>query len=146
MKKNGTFNSSKPEDDLYEMLCNIFGKEHIFRQFKSERYPFSCDFYIDSEDLFIECNYGWMHGGHFFDENSSEDQAKLNYWKNKNTEFYDNAIRNWTIRDKKKADIASKNALHMLVFWTQDEGKYWINSYADAHQMLGNSQYNIIER
>ena len=103
-------------------------------------------FYIDSEDLFIECNYGWMHGGHFFDENSSEDQEKLNYWKNKNTEFYDNAIRNWTIRDKKKADIASKNALHMLVFWTQDEGKYWINSYADAHQMLSNSQYNIVER
>ena len=30
---------------------------------KYDRYPFACDFYISSLDLFIECNYHWTHGG-----------------------------------------------------------------------------------
>jgi len=32
-----------------------------------------CDFYIPSEDLFIELNRHWSHGGHFYDPNNIED-------------------------------------------------------------------------
>ena len=76
-KKNGTFNSSKPEEDYYNLLKEKYGEEDVVRQYRDERYPFACDFYIKSLDLFIECNYSWTHGGHPFDENNEEDLKLL---------------------------------------------------------------------
>lgn len=48
LKKHNTFNTSKPEIKLYKLLCNIYGKENIKREYKSDKYPFHCDFYIVS--------------------------------------------------------------------------------------------------
>lgn len=53
---------SKAEDVIYEELCSIYGKENIIRQYKSNVYPFHCDFYIQSEDLYIEYQGSWTHG------------------------------------------------------------------------------------
>ena len=61
-KLNGTFKTSKQEDKVYEILCEKFTKDDIVRQYKSNKYPFSCDFYIKSLDLYIECNFSWTHG------------------------------------------------------------------------------------
>lgn len=54
--KNGTFNSSKPEDEFYEALAAKFGADDILRQYRDARYPFRCDFYVKSIDTFIELN------------------------------------------------------------------------------------------
>ena len=70
---NGTFNTSKPEEDAYVLLCDHFSKDDVIRQYYSEKYPFNCDFYIKSLDTYIECNFNWTHGGHWFDENNEED-------------------------------------------------------------------------
>ena len=72
-KKNNSFSTSKPEDRVYAFLCKRFNVDDVIRQFKSEKYPFNCDFYIKSLDFYIECNFSWTHGGHFFDESSKED-------------------------------------------------------------------------
>lgn len=57
-KKNHTFNTSKPEEEYYKMLCDKYGEQDVERNYnKDSRYPFLCDFYIKSLDLFIECNY-----------------------------------------------------------------------------------------
>ena len=54
---NHTFNSSKPEDDYYQALVLEYGADDIERQYnKDPRYPFACDFYIKSLDIFIELN------------------------------------------------------------------------------------------
>lgn len=59
---HGTFNISQPEEDFYNNLIQLFSKDNIIRQYNtrlfenSERYPFACDFYIKSLDLFIELN------------------------------------------------------------------------------------------
>ena len=55
-KLNNSFNTSQPEEMFYDELCKIFDKEDIYRQYKEIRYPFDCDFYIKSLDLFIELN------------------------------------------------------------------------------------------
>ncbi len=56
-RANGTFNTSKPEDAIYKILLDNFGEEDVIRQYRDEcRYPFNCDFYIRSLDLFIELN------------------------------------------------------------------------------------------
>lgn len=73
-RKNKTFNSSKPEDKLYEELVTRYGKDDVVRQYiDRERYPFPCDFYIKSQDLFIEYNGTFEHGDKPFDPQSATD-------------------------------------------------------------------------
>ena len=122
LKKNHTFNISKPENESYKLLKDKY--PDVKYQYKSEKYPFACDFYIPSLDLYIECNYHWTHGGHPFNENCLEDQEKLKLWKSKNTKFYNNAINTWTIRDPNKRKIASMNDLNLLEIWNIDELEY----------------------
>lgn len=55
-RKRGTFNASKPEDIYYSHLVEKYGADDVIRQYKDERYPFACDFYIKSKDTFIELN------------------------------------------------------------------------------------------
>ena len=116
-KLNGTFKTSKQEDKVYEILCEKFTKDDIVRQYKSNKYPFFCDFYVKSLDLYIECNFTWTHGGHWFNKNSKEDLDKVVYMKSKHSKYYDNAIETWTIRDVKKRECAEKNGLNFIVFW-----------------------------
>lgn len=118
-KINQSFNKSKPEDNYYEYLKTIYNEDDIIRQYKDERYPFACDFYIKSEDLFIECNYSWTHGGHLFNPDSKEDQKTLAEWqeKAKTSDFYKNAIETWTVRDTKKHETAKANNLNYEVLY-----------------------------
>lgn len=124
-KKNNTFNTSKSENLVYQELCNLFDKENIIRQFSDSRYPFSCDFYISNLDLFIECNFHWTHGFHWFNENDKEDLRILNLWKSKNSKYYQQAIYTWTNLDLRKRDMAKRNNLNYLVFWNLEEFYEW---------------------
>lgn len=100
----------------------------IEHQYKSSEYPFICDFYIPSLNLYIECNYFWTHGGHPFNKDNKEDINKLNYWKDKNTKFFNNAIETWTIRDINKRNIAKENNLNWIEFFNINELKEWLNN------------------
>ena len=126
-KKNHTFNSSNLEDKSYKLLLSRFNN-NVEYQYKSDQYPFVCDFYIPVIDTYIECNFHWTHSGHLFDKNSKEDQDKLESWKTKKTKYYDNAIETWTIRDVNKNDIAIKNNLNYLVFYSYDDLCNWVNN------------------
>ena len=86
----------------------------IIRQYSSDLYPYLCDFYIPSLNLYIELNNHWTHGPHPFDPNNEEDIKLLEYWKSKNTKFYDNAIKTWTERDVNKRQIAFNNNLNLI--------------------------------
>lgn len=122
-RKNNTFNTSKPEEETYILLCDKFGKDDILRQYKSKDYPFRCDFFIKHLDLLVECNYSWVHGGHPFDPSSREDIEKVEKWKSKCSKYYDNAIYTWTVRDINKLRIAKEKRANLKVVWTLDEAK-----------------------
>lgn len=117
--KNKSFNSSKPEEKLYHILLEKYGSKNVKRRYKEERYPFYCDFYIPSEDLFIELNNHWTHGGKPFDPDDIECQEKLKLWqeKSKQSKFYENAIKTWTERDVNKIKIAKENNLNYKLFY-----------------------------
>ena len=118
-RKNKTLNKSKIEIDSLNILIKKY--PDVISQYKDERYPFYCDFYIPSLDLFIECNYHWTHGGHPFNENNKEDQLILKSWKDKNTKYYNNAIITWTIRDVNKRNTAKENKLNYIEIWNTEE-------------------------
>ena len=94
------------------------------------RYPFECDFYIISKDLFIEYNGHWTHGRHSFNTNCKDDIELLNQWSKKSisSQFYKNAIEVWTIRDVKKRNTAKQNNLNYLEFFTMKQFNDWIST------------------
>lgn len=136
-KSHHTFNSSSIENLTYNLLLQIFLKEdieHNLKPYKDARYPYNCDFYIKSLDLFIECNYHWTHGKEPFNENKKEHLDKLNVWKEKakSSKFYQNAIYVWSVLDIRKRQYAMNNNLNWLCFYTIEEFKQWLNSLNDA--------------
>ena len=133
-KRNHTVNSSKAEAICYRLLCDKFGVNNVVHQYRNDdRYPFACDFYIKSKDLFIELNLHWSHGGRWFDAEDPLCQDKLSLWKDKQrsgSHYYECAIETWTVRDVKKHDTAIENQINYLVFWDNDltDFKQWLNS------------------
>ena len=135
-RKNGTFNSSKPEETLYRLLCDVFGVDDVIRQYVDEdRYSFHCDFYVASLDLFIELNASWAHGGHWFDPDNLDDLAKLAEWqdraKKKGSRYIRSAITVWTERDPMKLSYALEHHLNYLVFWDNNlaDARAWLASF-----------------
>lgn len=109
-KTNHSFNSSKIEEDFASWL--IENNIPFKRQYRSEKYPFACDFYFPDKDLYLEIQGTWTHGGHPFDLDNQEDLSVVEFWKSKETEFYDNAIRVWTETDPLKRKTAKENGLN----------------------------------
>jgi len=118
-KKNNSFNTSNPEEKMYKDLCNQYGEDNVIRQYRENRYPYTCDFYIPSEDLFIELNKHWTHGFRPFIESDDFCQNQLEIWqeKAKTSQFYKNAIYTWTVLDVKKQQIAKQNNLNYIVIY-----------------------------
>lgn len=123
MKQNKTFNSSKPEEDFYQALLLLFPKEDIKRQYRDSRYPFNCDFYIYSLDLFIELNLSWTHGGHKYDKKAKCDQLKEAFWreKAKTSKYYKLALDTWMHRDIIKIHTAKLNKLNYLMAYNNKD-------------------------
>ena len=123
-RKNKSFNNSIPEKMFWLYLVDKYGEDNVIPQYKEERYPFFCDFYIPSEDLFIELNFFFTHGGHPFDPNSIEDQNKVKYIKSKMLEgskMYRQYLYVWTILDPKKQKIAKENNLNYICLYDYDK-------------------------
>lgn len=133
--KNHSFNISYQEDICFELLKQKYSD--CIRQYKSDLYPYNCDFYIPSLDLYIEYNGSHYHHYHPFNENNEYDLNELNRLKEKaensnahkngKKSQYDNIIYTWTILDLKKRNIAQQNNLNYIEFWNINEVKEWIN-------------------
>ena len=116
---------SKASNDFYNFLLETYDINDIEREYKDKnRYPFFCDFYIKSEDLFIECNFHWTHGPHPFDSTSAEDNKLKKSWLSENSEFYKHAVYVWTDLDIRKQSIANKNKLNYQMVYIDQGGKY----------------------
>lgn len=118
MRMRGWYSKSKQEDDLYKKLCNHYSS--VLRWYKDvDRYPFFCDFYIPSEDLFIEYNGWWHHGPKPYDENDIESRLLLSSWEEKSIDNkqYKKAMYIWTERDVQKIQCMKDNQLNYVVIY-----------------------------
>ena len=136
-KKSNGWCRSKSEEYLDAKIIH----QHK-RNTKTPYYPWKVDFYVFDLDLYIEINAYWMHGGHWFDENNSEDQATLQKWINRNTEQDRYAIKIWTKSDLEKRDFAIKNNLNYVVLWNMNQIEQFIQDYNDGKQFVGFNDYN----
>lgn len=118
-RKNGTFATSKQELDLHDRLVKAFGENDVkWHYVSSTRYPWHCDFYIPSRDMFIELNASWTHNNHWY-RDDEHDREIINQWQRKNTKYYSRAVLTWKSYDVMKRKVAKKNNLNYVVFWDQ---------------------------
>lgn len=130
-KKNNSFKTSKIEKELEIKLKELF--PDLETQYKSELYPFNCDFYIPSLDLYIEYNGTWTHGWCFYDENNEDNRNTLETWKqlSEHSRFYQSAVETWTIRDIKKLNTAVENNLNYVAWFNEEQALDWIEKYKE---------------
>ena len=114
-RQNGSFGKSKEEDYIYEQLIKKY--PNTIRQYYSERYKHSCDFYIPDLDMFIEYQGFWSHGDHPYNPLNEEDQIRASKLKNHGTEFYTTAYEIWTQSDPQKREEAANNNLNYVEIW-----------------------------
>lgn len=115
-KKNNSFHVSSWEDICYRELVNKFGEDDVIRQYQSKEYPFNCDFYISTLNLYIELQFHWTHGKEPFDIHNPSHLKKLEIWKEKSkkSKYYKQAINVWTIHDIKKLSYRDKVNIKFL--------------------------------
>ena len=123
--ENKSFNTSNDEDIAYDFIKTKY--EDVQRQYKCDKYPYLCDFYIPSIDAYIECQFGWQHGNHPFDNNDINDINELNRMASKKSKYYDNVIDNWSIRDVEKRKTAQCNGLNYIEFWSLKDVLTWLS-------------------
>ena len=134
-KKNKSFNGSKEENLCYKLIKEKYPDTiHQFRD--NIRYPFNCDFYIPSLDLFIEYQGSEFHGYSPY-KGTEKDLQKIKLWKergdqicqneNKTNSRYYEMIKTWTIKDPLKRQTAKNNNLNYIEFWNINDVKEWLN-------------------
>ena len=126
--RNGTHNCSSIEDKIFILLNDKYSQ--VKRQYKCNKYPFACDFFVEPLDLYIECNFTWTHGFCLYDENDKSCIEKLKNWQEKaiTSNYYKNAIYTWTDLDVRKFNIAKENNLNYLVFYNEKQFMKWYNA------------------
>lgn len=121
------------ENKIYDLLVAKFGKDNVAVEYWSEKYPFPCDFYIKSFDLYIELNVFVQHGGHWFNPLSKDDVTKLAELteKSKTSSWAKRFIKIWAENDLLKKRTAEINDINYLVFWKQDLSDFmkWYNLF-----------------
>ena len=114
-------NSSVFEVFVYAELIKRFGADDILIDYGvhpyDARYPYSCDFYIRSADLFIELNMYFTHGGHWFDEQHGTDALRKQHLEQTDRARNRKFLSTWCVQDVRKRDAARKAGLNYLVFW-----------------------------
>lgn len=138
MKKNGTLGGSRSKAEIrcYELLKTKFpDSQYSYRD--DNRYPFNCDMYIPSQDLFIECHFGFAHGGEPFDSNNIKHLKEVERCNLKKEEVrfdgrkkisYSEKIKVWTVSDPKKLETFHKNNLNYKIFYTEKDFRDWFNN------------------
>ncbi len=136
-------NSSVFEVFAYAVLLKRFGVSDVLIDYGvhpyDERYPYPCDFYIHSIDLFIELNMHFTHGGHWFDVSNSADVLRQIHLKQTDRTRNRKFLSTWCVQDVRKRDAAKKAGLKYLVFWdgtTRHVGNTLVPNMADFNMWL----------
>ena len=120
-------NKSKEEQKCFNMLKEKF-PDAIQHYYDKERYPYNCDMYIPSKDIFIE--YQGYAGGHnkkpYMDtEEDRLELIELIIESNKHP-FNKRIINAWGCMDRIKRDKAKESNIILLEFFNVKEFKKWL--------------------
>lgn len=105
------------EKILNRKFDNVISKYRDTRYQRDTGYMYECDFYIPSEDLFIELNAHPSHHICPFNKNSDEHIALAEKYKNSDKKWENVIYESWVHRDTEKMECAIKNRLNYIVLY-----------------------------
>ena len=78
-------------------------------------------------------NLYFTHGFHWFNQDDSDDIAKLALWQERTNgnDLYSGAIKVWTILDPMKKETAEKNKINYVVLWNLEEIERYKNELSE---------------
>lgn len=123
---------NKYQRNFYNMLVEIFDTSYILKEYKSEKYPWFCDFYIKSKNLYVEYNFHWTHGPHPFDSTSKQDIELFNIYAARlkaGKSSYAQVIHTWCIDDRNKLKSALKNKLNYVTVYGNSFERMTVYAY-----------------
>lgn len=136
-------NSSVFEVFAYTALLEKFDASDILIDYGVHpydvRYPYPCDFYMASQDLFIELNMHFTHGGHWFDPLNDADMLRKRHLEQTDRVRNRKFLSTWCIHDIHKRNAARAAGLNYLVFWdgtTHHKGNTLVPNMADFNAWL----------
>lgn len=138
---------SDGENYIYDKLKEKYGAKDIERQYTDEeKYPYSADFYIPSENMIIEYSKHWTHGRKKYNPDDPQHQKEVEELKKAHNAFSDRAIDTWTRVDPEKEQTAKDAGYKYLVFYNMREFDKWFEDpsltyeeYADPDPMIYDS-------
>lgn len=134
-KKTG-YNSSKDELYIFDKLKKIW--PDVIMSYTDDRFinpntnrHFQLDFYIPSKDIGMNYNKTWTHFSEPYDENNPEHQKDVNWLRNKDGDYYKRTLKQWTITDPIKRQVAKEAGLKLIEWFNLREFNNW---YKDPTQ------------
>jgi len=122
--KHGVYDSphnSNEEQRLFKILkrkySEVIRSYRDIRYSRSSGYQFECDFYIPSEDLFIELNAHPSHGLHPYDKNNDNDRILAEKLSISTKPWESATYDTWCGRDPEKLEIARNNSLNYITLY-----------------------------
>ncbi|MEE0964904.1 MAG: hypothetical protein U0L73_12005 [Ruminococcus bromii] len=117
----------------FQQLVEKFGFDDVYLQYGlnpyDARYPYNCDIYVKSLDIFIELNFYFVHGKHWFDANSAKDVDQVRKWRDTGSCKCLKAIEIWTHNDVEKRAVAKQSGIKYLVFWYKNTAFYGLGEF-----------------
>ena len=114
---NDSYKKSKAEDEYGKTLEQVFGAEDVERQYyKDSRYPYFCDFYVKSKDLFIE------YQGYITHCIEPYDELNPKHWDY--IEFLDSTAKGsgtFTVSDPAKINRAKQTGITLLLIYPKHD-------------------------
>lgn len=131
------YNATKSKSEQYfEDKLKKFDIDFIV-QYKDEKYPYFCDFFLPEYNCYIELNIYWLHQKHWFDSKDNNDlmivekiKSKIDSTSGETSKFYRRSLEVWTEVDLEKREVARKNDLNYKVFWTQEEIEEFFENFS----------------
>lgn len=125
--KNGTSKESNAENEFLNKLKLFIDPEDIQHHYSDNRYPYDCDFYIKSKDLFIEYQGHQTHGPAPYD---ATDPAHWDYSDRLQNAGFTTYI--FEMKDPEKLATAKQNKINLLLIYPNN------NSYFVSNGQLKN--------
>jgi len=133
--KDSGYNSSKDETYIFDKLKEKY--PDVIISYTDDRFinpetkrHFQSDLYIPSKDWFINYNKTWTHFSEPYNPNNPEHQADLRWLESKAEpgNYYERTIKQWTITDPIKREVAKANGFRLIEFFNLREFENWYNN------------------
>lgn len=114
---NGTSKQSKAEQEFYNRLRIFVPENDIIHHYTDQlRYPYDCDFYVKSKDLFIEYQGHQTHGPAPYD---ATDPAHWYYSDRLHDAGFNEKI--FTEKDPQKLATAKQTKINLLLIYPKND-------------------------